>query len=334
MEYRQLGNSDVTVSAITYGAWAIGGWMWGRQDHDDAIAAIRTSIDAGITTIDTAAVYGFGRSEELIAEAIAGKREKVVIMTKFGLRWDSHGKGEMRWDTHDLQGNPITIRKYASPESVVLECERSLQRLQTDYIDVFQIHWPDPTTPMEDTFTAVEKLLKQGKIRAAGVSNFTPELLAQASAIMPLAVSQPPFSMVLREAAEKGGVIPWCIEHGVGVVAYSPLQRGLLTGKIKPGQEFAKDDHRRENFLFTPTNIERISAFLEKIRPIAQAHSATLAQLVINWTTRQPGITAALVGARNAQQASENAKALDFALTDKELARINTELAELKIENP
>ncbi len=330
MEYRQLGNSDVTVSAVTYGAWAIGGWMWGQQDHNDAIAAIRTSIDAGITAIDTAAVYGFGHSEELVAEAIAGQRDKIVIMTKFGLRWDSQEKGQLRWETHDLQGQPVTIRKYADPESVILECERSLKRLRTDYIDVFQIHWPDDSTPVEETFGAVAKLIQQGKVRSAGASNYPPELLVRAQSVLPLACAQPPFSMVLRQAADD--VIPWCIENGVGVVAYSPLQRGLLTGKIKTGHRFAEDDHRQENFLFTPTNIDRINAFLDSIRPIAQAHNATLAQLAINWTTRQPGLTAALVGARNATQAGENAKALDFTLTDDELAHIDANLAELKIE--
>lgn len=330
MEYRQLGNTDVTVSAITYGAWAIGGRMWGSQDHNDALAAIRTSIDAGITTIDTAAVYGFGHSEELIAEALTGQRDKVVIMTKFGLRWDGDEKGQLRWHTHDLQGKPVTIRKYAAPESVILECERSLQRLRTDYIDVFQIHWPDDDTPVEETFGAVEKLIKQGKVRAAGASNYPPELLARAQSVLPLACAQPPFSMVLRQAAED--VIPWCMENGVGVVAYSPLQRGLLTGKIKPGHEFAEDDHRRENFLFTPTNIERINAFLDSIRPIADAHSATLGQLAINWTVHQPGLTAALVGARNATQASENAKALDFNLSEEEISQINNCLEALVIE--
>ena len=330
MEYRKLGDSDVTVSAITFGAWAIGGWMWGEQNHDDAIAAIRTSLDAGITTIDTAAIYGFGHSEELIAQAIAGRGDEVVIMTKFGLRWDGEEKGEVRWHSHDLQGRPVAIRKYASPESVILECERSLSRLGRDYIDVFQIHWPDDSTPVEETFGALDKLMQQGKIRAVGASNFPPELLARAQAVVPLACSQPPFSMVLREA--NNDVIPWCIDNSVGVVAYSPLQRGLLTGKIKPGHEFAEDDHRRENFLFTPVNIERINALLDKIRPIAEAHSATLAQLAINWTTRQPGITAALVGARNTTQASENAKALDFTLSDDEMKLIDKHLDELTIE--
>ena len=224
----------------------------------------------------------------------------------------------------------MTIRKYAGPESVILECERSLKRLRTDYIDVFQIHWPDDSTPVEETFGAVEKLIQQGKVRAVGASNYPPELLARAQSVLPLACAQPPFSMVLRQAADD--VIPWCIENGVGVVAYSPLQRGLLTGKIKPGYEFAEDDHRRENYLFRPTNIESINAFLDSIRPIAETHNATLAQLAINWTTRQPGLTAALVGARNATQASENAKALAFTLSDDELAEIDSKLAELKIE--
>ncbi|MCD4825935.1 MAG: aldo/keto reductase [Phycisphaerae bacterium] len=331
MEYRRLGRTDIEISAVTFGAWAIGGWMWGPQDHDAAIDAIRTAIDAGVTTIDTAAVYGFGRSEELVAEAVAGcQRDKLVIMTKFGLRWDHDGEGTLRFDTKDLQGNALSVHKFASPDSVIHECERSLKRLKTDYIDVYQIHWPDETTPIEETFGVIEKLIRQGKIRAAGVSNYTPELMAEADAIVPLASSQPPFSMIFRDSEQD--VIPWCIEHNVGVVVYSPMQRGLLTGKFKPGHVFAEGDHRNQHRFFQPENMRRINAFLDEIRPIAEAHSATLGQLVIQWTVRQPGVTAALVGARNATQASENAAALDFQLTDEEIQQIDNHLAALKLE--
>ncbi len=332
MDYRELGQSGIKVSPVIFGAWAIGEWMWGPQDHNDAIAAIRAGLDAGINAIDTAAVYGFGRSEELIAEALAGrKRQDVILLTKFGLRWDHGGKGTVRFfDTKDLHGNVLSVYKYASPESVIEECERSLRRLRTDYIDVFQIHWPDETTPVEDTFGAVAKLIEQGKVRSAGVSNFTPELLARANAVTPLATSQPPFSMLLRDAEQD--VIPWCREHSVGVIVYSPLQRGLLTGKIKPGHTFAEGDHRAGNAFFTSANIQAVNAFLETIRPIADAHNATLAQLVIAWTIRRPGITAALVGARNVKQASENAAAMHLNLRDDEIAQIDQQLASLTIQ--
>lgn len=330
MQYRQLGQTDIEVSAVIYGAWAIGGWMWGPQDEHDAIAAVRTSLDAGINTIDTAAVYGFGRSEELIAKALEGRRrEDVVIMTKFGLRWDHDGGGIARFETHDLEGRPLTVYKYARPESVMEECERSLRRLKSDYIDVFQIHWPDDTTPVEDTFGAVARLIEQGKVRAAGVSNFAPELMERANAVCPLASSQPPYSMVLRDA--ETDVIPWCEENGVGVVVYSPLQRGLLTGKITPGYKFAEDDHRRNNPLFGAQNVVAINAMLDKIRPVAERHGATLAQLVINWTAHRDGITAALVGARNVKQAGENAAAMSFTLSDEDVAEINKAVEELRI---
>ncbi|MCK5114791.1 MAG: aldo/keto reductase [Phycisphaerae bacterium] len=329
MEYRKLGKTDIEVSAVTFGAWAIGGWMWGGQDHDEAIAAINAALDAGITSIDTAAVYGFGRSEQLVAEAIAGRREELVLMTKFGLRWDIESSGTPRFETTN-DGQPVSVYRHASHDSVILECERSLQRLKTDYIDVFQIHWPAELDPIEETYAACAKLVQQGKIRAVGVCNYTPELMEAANNVVPLASSQPPYSMVLRDA--ENDVIPWCIDHNVGVVAYSPMQRGLLTGKITDDYKFSDTDHRKDNIFFSPQNVRATNEFLAKIKPIADAHSATLAQLVINWTTRQPGITAALVGARNVTQATENAKALDFTLTDDELKTIESHLAELKIQ--
>jgi aryl-alcohol dehydrogenase-like predicted oxidoreductase len=332
MEYRELGESGIRVTPVIFGAWAIGEWMWGPQDHDDAIAAIRTALDAGVNAIDTAAVYGFGRSEELIAEAIEGrKREDVILLTKFGLRWDHGRKGTIRFfETKDMDGNVISIYKYAHPDSVIEECERSLRRLNTDYIDVFQIHWPDDTTPVEETFGAVETLIQQGKVRAAGVSNFTPELMTRAHTACPLATSQPPYSMVLRDAEKD--VIPWCRDNNVGVIVYSPLQRGLLTGKIKPGHVFAEGDHRAGNAFFQPANVEKVNAFLQKIRPVAEAHNATLAQLVIAWTIRRPGVTAALVGARNTKQAAENAAALNVSLRDEEIAHIDQQLEAVTIQ--
>lgn len=332
MEYRTLGQSDIKVTPVIFGAWAIGEWMWGPQDHDDAVAAVRTALEAGSNAIDTAAVYGFGRSEELVAEALEGRnREDVVLLTKFGLRWDHGEKGAIRFfETKDMDGNTISIYKYAHPDSVIEECERSLKRLKTDYIDVYQIHWPDNTTPVEDTFGAVRTLIEQGKVRAAGVSNYTPELMARANAITPLATSQPPYSMVLRDAEED--VIPWCRANNVGVIVYSPLQRGLLTGKIKPGHVFAEGDHRADNVFFKPENVQTVNEFLNAIRPIADAHDATLAQLAIAWTIRRPGITAALVGARNTKQASENAAAMQLALTNDELAQIDRRLADVTMQ--
>ena len=330
MIYRKLGKSDVEVSAITFGAWAVGGWMWGGTDEEESIAAIRTAIELGVTTIDTAAVYGFGRSEEIVARAIAPyKREDLQILTKFGLRWDITEPAPKRWDTADRDGNPATVSHWAKADGIIYECEQSLKRLNTDYIDVFQQHWPDPGTPVEESAIALTKLIEQGKIRAAGESNFTVELLEEISRQVPIASNQPPYSMVNRGI--ESDVMPYCVENDIAVIVYSPLQRGLLTGKITPGYEFHGDDHRANSPLFKGENLRRVNAFLGDIRPIAQAHNATLAQLVINWTLNRPGITAVLVGARNPKQAEENTKALEFELSETEIAEINERLDELEL---
>jgi aryl-alcohol dehydrogenase-like predicted oxidoreductase len=334
MTTRTLGQSDIVISPMIYGAWGIGGWLWGGQEHDDAIDAIRTSLDEGITAIDTAPVYGFGRSEQLVAEALQGRsREDVVLLTKFGLRWDIDGAAlgaDKRFDTEDLDGNPLTVWRYAHPDSVIEECERSLRRLKTDYIDVLQIHWPDPITPIAESFGAVARLIEQGKVRAAGVSNYSAEQMAEVTAVCPLSTSQPPYSMVLRDI--EADVLPWCAEHNVAVIPYSPLQRGLLTGKYSSDHQFPATDHRRENPFFRPGNIKRVNALLDEISPIAEAHDATLPQLVIAWTIARQGITAPIVGARNAAQACDNAAAMNLELTDGEIRQINQALDRVELE--
>lgn len=321
MELRQLGGSDVKITPITLGAWAIGGWMWGGQDEADAIAAIDASIDCGITSIDTAAIYGYGASETIVGKAVASKRDQVQLLTKFGLRCDSTD-GQLCFKWADKPGGlERSIYNNARPDSVIFECEQSLKRLRTDYIDVFQCHWPDPTTPIDETMSAIDKLLKDGKIRAAGVSNFTAEQIEQACSVVAIASNQPPYSMVNRHIED--GVLGYCSEHGISTIAYSPLQRGLLTGKVTMDRKFPQTDHRSANAFFKPANRQKVLDLLDKLHPIADAHSATLAQLVINWTINQPGITAALVGARNAAQAKENAHAASFELTADETSAIN-----------
>ncbi|MBI5723557.1 MAG: aldo/keto reductase [Planctomycetes bacterium] len=330
MEYRKLGNSDVKVSAVAFGAWAIGGWMWGPQDDRQAVLAIRKAVDLGVTTIDTAPVYGFGHSEELVAEAVRDlPRDRVQLLTKFGMRWDTD-KGSVRWETADLAGRPIKVVRNATPQGIEKEINDSLRRLATDYVDLYQQHWPDPDTPVEETMRAIEKLLKAGKIRAAGVCNYDVPGLAVALKIIPLVSCQPPYSMVNR-AAEKD-IIPFCIEKNIAVLPYSPLQRGLLTGKIGPGRKFAPGDHRSTNAFFRPANVEAVNRMVEEFRPIAAAHGATVAQLAINWTARQKGITSVLAGARNPEQAQENAHSPDFILSDGEINRINQLLEGLKLD--
>jgi len=329
MEYRNLGDSDLKLSVITFGAWAAGGWMWGGADRNNAVAAIRASYDAGVTSIDTAPAYGQGASEEIVGEAIKGlPREKLQILTKYGLRWNST-KGSFHFKSKDNDGHEIDIYKYAGKESIISECEDSLRRMGTDYIDLYQIHWPDVTTPISETMEAVSKLIQQGKVKYAGVCNYNVEELKEARKTIPLVADQVPYSMVKRDIEKD--VVPYCIENNLAILAYSPLQRGLLTGKMKPGWVFAPGDHRAEIYYFTNENINRANAFLEKLRPMAGEKKATLSQLVLRWTMEQPGITIALVGARDAVQAMENAKAMEVHLSSEEIAFINEQLKQLTL---
>jgi aryl-alcohol dehydrogenase-like predicted oxidoreductase len=329
MEYRQLGTSAVNASVITFGAWAIGGWMWGGADRKEAIAAIQAAYDNGVTSIDTAPAYGQGLSEEIVAEAIKDiPRDRLQLMTKFGLRWDVQ-QGEFFFKSKDNEGRDIDIYKLASKESVMKECENCLRRLQTDYIDLFQIHWHDTTTPISETMEALLRLQEQGKIRAAGVCNYSTALVKEAEKGISLASDQVPYSMVLRDIEKE--LVPYCIENKKAIIAYSPLQRGLLTGKIKPGHTFAAGDSRESNRFYTTENRSRINNLLDTLRPLAAEKNATLAQLVLRWTIDQPGITIALAGARNAEQAVQNAKAAGIQLTKEEIGFINQKLDKLEL---
>lgn len=329
MEYRKLGKTDLTVSAIAFGAWAIGGWMWGGTNEKKAIEAIHAGLDYGMSSIDTAAVYGFGLSEEIVGKALKGKpRDKVQVFTKFGLRWDIE-KGELHSKSKDRNGKLMEIHKFAGKESVIWECEQSLKRLSTDYIDLYQIHWPDDTTPVEETMEALSILKQQGKIREAAVCNYNLSQLKDANQYLHLASNQVPYSMLLRDYEED--VFPYCVDENIGILAYSSMQRGVLTGKFTPDHQFSEGDHRASNKYFHPENIRAINVFLDQIKPIAETHQATLAQLVLRWTIDRSGITVALAGARNAKQAKENALAADIKLSEKELQTINKHLSELEL---
>jgi len=329
MEYRQLGTSPVKASVITFGAWAIGGWMWGGADRRDAVAAIKAAYDNGVTSIDTAPAYGQGLSEEIVAEALQGiPRDRVQILTKFGLRWDVK-QGEFFFKSKDNNGHEIDMYKLASKESVIKECEDCLRRLKTDYIDLFQIHWHDSTTPIAETMEALQQLQQQGKIKAAGVCNYNTELMKEAGKCISLASDQVPYSMVLRDIEKE--LVPYCIENKKAIIAYSPLQRGLLTGKIKPGHKFNEGDTRESNRFYTPDNIKRVNGFLDSLRSLAESKKATLAQLVLRWTVEQPGITIALAGARNAEQSEQNARAADIQLTKDEITFINQKIKQLEL---
>jgi len=329
MEKRELGRSGVKVTPVVLGAWAMGGWMWGGSDRKDSINAIHASRDQGITSIDTAPIYGFGHSEILVGEAIKGRRDQFEILTKAGMRWEST-KGEYYFTTQDNDGNTKDIYKYSGFDSIIKECEESLTRLGTDYIDLYQIHWPDTSTPIEETMEALQLLLQQGKIRAIGVSNYSVEQMQRAISVVDLSSNQVPYSMVRREIEED--IVPWCLENDCGILAYSPLQRGLLTGKITPEYPFAPGDSRPEMPHFRINNLIKTNVFLEAITPLAEEKGATLSQLVIAWTLQQPGITVALVGARNPKQVELNAGALAIKLSGEELDQINGELAKLELE--
>lgn len=326
MEYRKLGETDVNVSVITFGAWAIGGWMWGGADRQDAVRAIRAAYHEGVTSIDTAPIYGMGVSEEIVAEAIDGiPRDKVQILTKFGMRWDVK-EGDFVMKSKDNYGKEIDIYKLASKKSVMEEVEMCLRRLKTDYIDLFQLHWPDVTTPISETMEALDTLVKQGKVRAAGVCNYDTAQMKEAEQTIKLASDQVSYSMIYRDIEQE--LVPYAIGHKKSIIAYSPLQRGLLTGKIKPGHKFGEGDTREGNRFYTDENIRKTNRFLDAIRPLAEARNATLGQLVLRWTIDQPGITIALAGARNEEQAVQNARAVNVKLSSEDIIFINKQLAD------
>ena len=324
MKYRPLGRSDIQASVVGLGTWAIGGWMWGGTNETTAIRAIHAAIDAGINLIDTAPIYGFGRSEEIVGQAIAGRRDKVVLATKCGLVWDRE-RGEFFFHSdskHPTDGTAkFKVYRYLGPNSIRDEIERSLKRLNTDYIDLYQTHWQEPTTPVEETMSALLKLKEQGKIRAIGVSNATVEQLAEYRRAGILDTDQEPYSMLDRKIERTN--LAYCREHHMAVLAYSPLAQGLLTGKIGPDRQFAEGDLRNTQPRYSVENRRRVAAMLAEFQPVADRHNISLAQLAIAWTVTQPGLTHALCGARNPQQALENAAAGGVTLSKEDMSLLN-----------
>lgn len=326
MDYIKLGNTDIRVTKMAFGAWVIGGWNWGGSEEETAVEAVRVAYEGGMTSIDTAPIYGFGRSEELIGKALRDvPRDGYQIFTKYGLVWEGDQK-TLHAQTKDMEGNPTNIYRYAGKESIIRECEASLNRLRTDYIDLYQIHWPDPGTPIEETMEAMQILLDQGKIRAAGVCNYSAEQIEEALQHISLASNQVPYSMI-RRGIEKE-VQPQAVKRGLSILPYSPLQRGLLTGKIKPGHQFREGDNRAGNPYFTDENIRKVQTLLDKIRPVAEGYQVSLAQLVLNWTSRQAAMGPILAGARNAVQVKDNLHSLSFRLSDSELETIREAVEE------
>ena len=280
MIYRALGTSGIQVSAITFGAWAIGGFMWGGSNEKEAIEAIQHGYDLGVTSIDTAPIYGMGLSEQLVGKAVKGKRHSFQIMTKFGIRWRQQGNQSQFRSQSDYDRLMSQIYHSGRKESIIKECEVSLRRLDTDYIDYYQHHRPAEDAPIDETMEALDRLKDQGKILAAGVSNYSLEQFREGEKHMQLEANQLPYSMVQKDIEKD--MIPFLLQRNMGVIAYSPLQRGVLTGKYQPDTTLAAGDHRKNSRYFKTENIRKINQYLEKILPIAEGHEVTLAQLVLN----------------------------------------------------
>jgi len=310
MLQREIGSTGIRASAIGLGTWAIGGWMWGGTDEAAAVAGIRASLDAGVTLIDTAPAYGMGRSEEIVGEAIAGRRGEVILATKCGLVWHT----DQGRHFFDQDGKPV--HRYLGAESIRHELEQSLKRLRTDYIDLYITHWQDPTTPIADTMGALEELKREGKIRAIGASNLSRADLDAYVATGGLNAIQEQYSMVHRDIERD--LLPVCVANGVSILSYSSLALGLLTGKIGPARQFNGDDLRIDDPRFSVVNRRKVAAFACDIAAIASAHDASMAEIVIAWTLAQPGIDFSLCGARNADQARENARAAILRLDETE----------------
>ena len=320
MSVRPMGGSRIDASVIGLGTWAMGGWMWGGTDERQSIAAIQASIDAGISLIDTAPAYGMGLAETIVGKAIAGRREKVVLVTKCGLVWHVN---EGAYFFHQ-DGKPVY--RYLGAASIRHEVEESLKRLGTDYIDHYVTHWQDATTPIAETVGALVRLKEEGKIRSIGASNVSPGDLEAYIATGALDAIQEEYSMVKRDIETT--LLPLCRKNDVSVLSYSSLALGLLSGKVGPERVFAEDDQRHGNPRFSQANRQKIARLMGVLEPVAAAHGASVAQVVIAWTIAQPGITFSLCGARDPAQAVENAAAARLRLTQNGLALISAGVAE------
>lgn len=332
MQYRNLGTTDIRTSVIGLGTWAIGGWMWGGTDEKEAVKAIQGAVENGMNLVDTAPMYGFGLSEEIVGKAIRDRRDKVVLATKCGLSYDDktwpEGKGVFHFYANekgaDPTGKKFRVYKYLRPETIRKEIDDSLKRLQTDYIDLMQTHWQDETGPIADTMGTLLKLKEEGKIRAIGVSNVSKEQLQEYLAVGPVDVVQERFSLLDR-AIVSNGILDLCREpesenEKISVLAYSPLGNGLLTGRMTPDREFKEGDLRLGNPQFSPENIRKTNEKLRQFEPLCEKYSLTPGQAVIAWTASFYEKMHVLCGARNVQQVEENLVAGDVFLTPGEIA--------------
>ncbi len=317
MQTRQLGGSDLHLTTIGLGTWAIGGpwdYGWGPQDDAQSIATIHKALDIGVNWIDTAPAYGLGHSEEIVGRVIQDRRDEVIVATKCGLVWDDPSER--------------TVYGRLKADSVRREAEHSLRRLGTDYIDLYQIHWPNPETEIEEGWEEIARLVEEGKVRYAGVSNFSVEQIRRAQSIHPVASLQPPYSMIKREVERD--LLDYCALEDIGVVVYSPMQAGLLTGKFtaESVRSLPPDDWRHKSPHFQEPELDANLEFVSRLRPIAERAGRSLAELAIAWVLRRSEVTSAIVGARRPSQIEATAPAGDWQLTSAEIDSISELLAE------
>jgi len=314
METRRLGNSDLDITPIGIGAWAIGGGGWngsmGPQNEDDSIPAIHAALDWGLNWIDTAALYGLGHSEEVVARALEGRTPRPYVFTKCERVWDANG----------------TVGACLKAPSIRRECEDSLRRLRTDVIDLYQIHWPEPDEDIEEGWTELARLQTEGKVRYIGVSNFSVRQMERAQAIAPITSLQPPYSIVTR-AIEKE-ILPFTVRNNIGVIVYSPMSAGLLTGAMTRERvaNFSAEDWRRNLPNFQEPLLSRNLTLVERLREIGNRHERTPGEVAIAWTLNNPAVTGAIVGFRSAKQVSGIIGATEFRLTASEVVEIENAL--------
>ncbi|MCE5327146.1 MAG: aldo/keto reductase [Planctomycetaceae bacterium] len=325
MRHREIGKSGIQASVIALGAWPIGGgpW-WGKTDDEESIRTVQAAIDMGVTLIDTAPVYGFGRSEEVIGRAIKGRRDKVVLATKCGLWWKDNRGFEF------FQSEGRTVRRCLRPETIRVEVEESLQRLGVDVIDLLQTHWQEEgpgSTPIAETMGCLVDLQKAGKVRAIGVSNCSPAQMDEYRKVGRIDSNQPRYSMLDRYI--EGDVLPYCRKNGISTLAYSPLEQGLLTGAITMASTFSPDEYRNNLPWLAPANRKKVLDMLWGWADLLKKYNCTLAQLVIAWTLQQDGLTFVLCGGRKAKHIADNAGAGDLVLDEATLTRMRNDVESL-----
>lgn len=312
MQTRQLGNSDLQITPLGIGAWAMGGagwaFAWSGQDDDDSISAIHAALDAGMNWIDTAAVYGLGHSEEVVAKALADRSNKPYVFTKCARVWDENRQ----------------IGKRLKADSVRRECEDSLRRLKVDVIDLYQIHWPEPDEDVEEGWATLARLKEEGKVRWIGVSNFNAEQLCRVQKIAPITSLQPPYSLIRREIEAE--VLPFCAVHNVGIIAYSPMGSGMLTGTMSRErvENLPEDDWRRRSPQFQEPLLTRNLKLADKLKEIAARHNRSAGETALAWVLANPVVTGAIVGVRNAEQVNGVIGAMEFRLNPGEIAEIES----------